>query len=91
MRSLSIILLCFVLVGCCKPDIVYKDRIVHVDRPVIQEFPKAPEIPATPLPTDKLTENSTDEETAKAYVSSLQLLKNEIKQLRKAIKPYQKP
>lgn len=86
--KLNILLLLLLLSGCCTPKIIYKDRIIHVDRPVITDIPKIEQIEKPHLPTDDLTIDSTDEETAKAFVTSEKLLKNEVEQLRKALEPF---
>jgi hypothetical protein len=73
--------------GCA--EVVYKDRIVEIPVLVFQQPPAPTKIDKIQeLPTDKLGESSSDEETAKAYAETVAILKSYVKQLEAVIEPF---
>lgn len=80
-----LVIFLFVLSGCGR-EIVKEPT--KVDVPVIVELPKPTIVEQPFLPIESLTEESTDEETAKAYVNTVAILKSYAEQLRAALQPY---
>ena len=75
--------------GC--HEVIFKDRIVKVPVLVFQQPPEPAKIePIGDLPTDQLTPSSSDEETARAYAETLEILKSYVKQLEAALAPFRK-
>lgn len=64
----------------CIPEIVVVTE--EVPRPAIVSDPH--------LPIKDLKPNSSDEDTSKAYVLTVDLLLNQVKSLKEALKPYMK-
>lgn len=85
------ILLSLVLVGCGTPQIVYKDRIVKVPEIIHAPAPDVPHVdPLGSLPVDDLTMESTDPETGRAYVMSLEMCVNKTEQYEEALSVFNK-
>jgi hypothetical protein len=85
-----LVLIVLVTTGC--KEVVYKDRVVKVPVMVFTRPPKPAYVePPKELPVDKLVENSGDEETAKAYAETVEILKAYSKQLETVIEPFWNP
>jgi len=87
MRILLIVILSFTMFGCatkCVPKI----EIKYVDVPVYIQPDPPPVVNKPALPVDQLENSDTNESIAKAYVSSVELLKIYSRQLEEALRPY---
>jgi hypothetical protein len=62
--------------------------VISVAVPVHQDPPKAEDIEEPYLPVSALSKDSSDEEVAKAYAQSLQILKSHADMLRAALAPF---
>ena len=78
------------LVGCASSPKVPKTIIKEVPVIVYKNPPAPAEVLRPSLPIDDLTEQATNDEIAKAYVSSLELLKIYARRLELALEPYRK-
>lgn len=89
-NKLIFVILVLGLTACGKQTVV-KREIVKVPEVIIKEC-QAPAtvIDITDLPLWQITEDSTDEETARAYAESVTILKSKKDEYKEALKPFVK-
>ena len=87
-KLLLILLSILVLSSCCKDPII-KREIVKVPFVVYKDPPTPALVSKSKLPIDELTENSTNEDKARAIVETIAIMKSDIKALEESLKPFQ--
>ena len=89
MRTILFSILLVLVAGCTKQT--KPDLPVETPTPIVvtTKPAKPANVPVPHLPVDDLTKDSDTDEVAKAYVSTVKILKNYSRQLRAALQPFE--
>lgn len=100
-KKLTTILIALTLSGCCsmakkictdcKPTVITVEKIVEVKTAVGTNVAPKEDTPLPLLPIASLQSTSLPDEVIKAYAATVEILKTEVKTLRKNLEEYRKP
>ena len=76
------------LSGCVPERVIFKDRIVEVPVLIFRNPPPPAPVEKPEFPIDSLSLDATDEETAKAYAETVELMRGYLTSLEESLKPF---
>jgi hypothetical protein len=88
-KMLVVLLFTAVIAGCdLNPTKPVEQQIVYIDRVVHADPPKPNDVQKPQIPVKQLTGTESDDDTLKAYATSVDLLLNYSQQLEASLKPF---